>query len=320
MEYYNNMIPYKPYLQRGVYTAYHDLLRDVLENGLDKTTIHASLAQNQGSGHSSVRELTGKMLEFNMDEGFPVLPIRDLSRSFKGSLGEIIAFINGATTLEELESFGCPKIFWEQWVTKEKCSVWGLPEHHLGRGSYGGSLVHFQVEGGKEFDQIVALEKQLKNMPMLRTHVITTWNAALSMGDKDQGFNREVVVAPCHGNFVHFTLFPDQKIVHLTHTQRSADAPVGLAFNLIEWAALGLMVAHILGYKFTRYTHFLSNPQIYDIQFDSVKELLEREPRRLPTVKIREGCTAKSLKDFRREDFVLEDYEPHAAMIIPTPN
>ena len=315
------MIPYKKYEERPVYRAYHGLLQDILTNGLDKTPIHASLTQNQGSGHQTVRELTGKMLEFNMADGFPVLPIRDLSKSFRGSLGELIGFINGATTLEELESFGCPKVFWEQWVTKEKCAVWGLPEHHLGRGSYGASLAHFQMgEGEKFFDQIVALEKQLRSLPQLRTHVITTWNPALSMGDKDQGFSREVVVAPCHGNFVHFTLFPNQKELHLTHTQRSADVPVGLQFNLIEWAALGLMAAHLIGYKFTRYTHFLSNPQIYDIQFDSANELLSREPRRLPTVKIKEGCTAKSFKDFRVTDFVLEDYEPHAWMKIPTPN
>jgi len=314
------MIPYKKYSDRPVYTAYNDLLKDVLENGLDKTTIHASLAQNKDSGHKFVRELTGKMLEFDMSNGFPVLPIRDLSKSFKGALGELIGFLNGATTLEELESFGCPKVFWEQWVTKEKCELFGLPEHNLGRGSYGGSLVHFQVDGQKSFDQIEALEKQLRKIPKLRTHVITTWNPALSMGDKDQGFNREVVVAPCHGNFVHITLFEDQKELHLTHTQRSADAPVGLQFNLIEWAALGLMLSHLLGYKFTRYTHFLSNPQIYDIQFESVKELLKKEPRRLPTVRIKDDCTAQTIKDFRTSDFILEDYEPHEKVIIPTPN
>jgi thymidylate synthase len=314
------MIPYKAYEKRPIYRAYHDLLKDILENGLDKTTIHASLPENKDTGHTFVRELTGKMLEFDMTDGFPVLPIRDLSKSFKGALGELIGFINGATTLEELESFGCPKVFWEPWVSKEKCAIFGLPEHSLGRGSYGGSLVHFQVGGDKKFDQIIALEKQLRAMPQLRTHVLTTWNPAFSMGDKEQGFNREVVVAPCHGNFVHFTLFPDRQELHLTHTQRSADAPVGLAFNLIEWAALGLMAAHILGFKFTRYTHFLSNPQIYDIQFDSVKKLLVREPRRLPTVKIKEGCSAQSFKDFRTSDFILEDYEPHEKIMIPTPN
>lgn len=314
------MIPYKPYENRPVYGAYHALLQDILDTGLNKTTIHASLVQNQGTGHAFVRELTGKMLEFNMEEGFPVLPIRDLSKSFRGALGELIGFINGATTLEELEGFGCPRVFWESWVTKEKCAIFGLPEHSLGRGSYGGSLVHFQVDGSREFDQIAALERQLRDIPQLRTHVITTWNPAHSMGDRDQGFNREVVVAPCHGNFVHFTLFPDQKILQLTHTQRSADVPVGLQFNLIEWAALGLMMAHLLGYKFTRYTHFLSNPQIYDIQFNSAKEMISREPRRLPTVRIKDDCTARSLKDFRTSDFVLEDYEPHGWMKIPTPN
>lgn len=314
------MIPYKPFKMRPAYSGYRDLLLEIMTKGKDKKTIHASLPQNQASGHKFVRELTGKTLEFQLEDGFPVLPIRDLSKTFKGALGEIIAFLNGATTLEEMENFGCPRVFWEPWVTPEKCAIFGLPEHHLGRGSYGGSLVHFQVDGEKTFDQVLALEKQLQNKPGLRTHVLTTWNPALSMGDRDQGFNREVVVAPCHGNFVHFTLFEDQRELEMTQTQRSADAPVGLQFNLIEWAALGLMISHLLGYRFTKYTHFLSNPQIYDIQFPAVGDMVLREPWPLPTVRIHPDCQAKSIKDFRKTDFVLEDYYPHPGMKIPTPN
>lgn len=314
------MINYKRYSDRPVYTGYHSLLQDILDNGIDKVPIHATLAQNQGSGHKNVREITGRMLEFNLSNGFPVLPIRDLSKSFKGSLGEIIGFLNGATTLEELENFGCPRIFWEQWVTKEKCAQFGLEEHHLGKGSYGASLAKFISDKGQTFDQVLALEKQMRTKPFLRTHALTTWNPPYSMGDPDQGFNREVVVAPCHGNYVTFTIFEEQKELQMTQTQRSADAPVGLQFNLIEWAALGLMVSHLLGYEFTRYTHFLADVQIYDIQFDAVREMLSREPRRLPTVKIKPDCTAQSIKDFRKTDFILEDYEPHGAIIIPTPN
>jgi len=312
-------IPYKDYADRPVYTNYHDLLKKIMEKGTDKKVIHSTLKENQGSGHEFVRERTGEVLDFDMENGFPVLPIRDLSKSYKGAIGELVAFLNGATTLEQLKEYGCPEIFWERWVTKDKTDLLGLPEHSLGAGSYGGSLVHFTVDGEREFDQVKALESQMKAIPMLRTHVLTTWNPALSMGDDAQGFRRKVSVAPCHGNFVHFSLFPEKKELQLTHMQRSADVPVGLVLNLTEWATLGLMAAHILGYKFTRYTHFVSNAHIYDIQFDAVKTLLDREPRRLPTLKIKLDCSAKSLKDFRKTDFILEDYEPHEHMNIVTP-
>ena len=313
-------IPYKPFMDRPVYTAYHDLLRKIMDKGTDKVPIHAGLKENKDSGHKFVRERTGEVLDFDMENGFPVLPIRDLNKSYKGAIGEVVAFLNGATTLEQLKEYGCPEIFWERWVTKDKTDLLGLAEHSLGAGSYGGSLVHFTTEeGSKEFDQVEAIERQMRKLPFLRTHVLTTWNPALSMGDDAQGFKRKVSVAPCHGNFVHFTLFDNLKELQLTHTQRSADVPVGLVLNLTEWAALGLMMAHLLGYKFTRYTHFISNAHIYDIQFDAVKTLLDREPRRLPTLKIKPDCTAKSLKDFRKTDFELVDYDPHEHMNIVTP-
>jgi len=312
------MINYKPYSERTPDTQYQDLLREIREKGIDKVPIHARLAENKNSGHQNSRELTGKALTFDLSNGFPMLTERNLTKPFKGALGEVIGFLNGAETLEELESFGMPKIWWENWVTKEKCEKFGLEEHHLGDGSYGSSLAKFQTANGT-FNQVEAVMNQMKKMPFLRTHIMTTWHPALSMGDESQGFKRKVVVAPCHGNFLHFTLFDHLKELHLTHTQRSADVPVGLQFNLIEWAALGLMASHILGYKFTRYTHFLSNPHYYDIQEPSIDEIFKREPRPFPTVRIETTRKIEKLSDFRPEDFVVEDYNPHPWISIPTP-
>ncbi len=313
------MIEYKPYGERTPDTQYQELLRDIQKNGQDKVPIHARLDENKGTGHHNSKEVTGKMLSYDMSNGFPILTERNLKKAFKGALGEVIGFLNGAETLEELESFGMPKVWWESWVTKEKCDIWGLPQGHLGGGSYGASLGKFTTGSKEIFNQVDAVMNQMKKMPFLRTHIMTTWNPALSMGDPDQGFPRKVVVAPCHGNFLHFTLFDEKKELQLTHTQRSADVPVGLQFNIIEWAALGLMAAHILGYKFTKYTHFLSNPHYYDLQEESVDKLLSRDPRPFPTVRIETDRKIERLQDFRPGDFVVEDYDPHPWLSIPTP-
>lgn len=312
------MIEYKKVEDRVPDTQYQELLAYIRENGKDKVPIHARLDENKGTGHANSKEVTGRMISYDMSNGFPVLTERKLEKAFKGAIGELVGFINGAKTLDELEKYGMPRVWWENWVTKEKCDIFGLPEGHLGDGSYGATLTGNTKDGFK-FDQILAIERQMKKMPFLRTHVLTTWNPALSMGDEEQGFKRQVIVAPCHGNFIHFTLFDDAKELEMTHTQRSADIPVGAQFNIIEWSILGLMVSHILGYKFTKYTHFFSNPHYYDLQEDSVTELLSREPKRFPTVRIKDDCTAKSLKDFRPDDFILEDYESHPWFTIPTP-
>ena len=56
---------------------------------------------------------------------------------------------------------------------------------------------------------------------------------------------------------------------------------------------------------------------IYESQYEHVKELLKRESRKLPTVKI--NTDKKDILDFKPEDFTLEDYDPHPKMVIPTP-
>jgi len=311
-------IDYLPFSERVPDFQYQELLKKIKTTGKDKVPIHARLNENANSGHQNSKEITGAMLQFEMNNGFPVLTERDLSKSFYGSIGELVAFLNGQSTLSGLKEYGCPEVFWRDWVTKEKCAIFGLPEGDLGGGSYGASLGHFQSAKG-EFDQVSAVQRQMEKAPFLRTHVLTTWNPPLSMGDEEQGFKRKVVVAPCHGNFIHFVLFDEQKELEMTHTQRSADVPVGLQFNLIEWSALGLMVAHLLGYKFTKYTHFLSNPHYYDVQAESVDKILAIEPRPFPTVTLRPNREVTRLQDFRKEDFILEDYNPEPWFKIPTP-
>ncbi|MEN9647836.1 MAG: thymidylate synthase, thymidylate synthase [Candidatus Parcubacteria bacterium] len=308
---------YKPYSERTVDTQYEDLLRKILKEGKRKETIHAKLAENKGSGHEYCLELSGEMLKYDLRNGVPILPIRDQSNAFKGAVGEVVAFINGARTLEKLREHGCPDVFWDRWVTKEKCEIFGLPEHDLGGGSYGAVLASIPTPDGKTFNQVQAVVNQMKRAPHLRTHYMTTWYPPLSLGDKDQGFPRQVVVAPCHGNAIQFNVFPDGEM-HMVHYQRSADVPVGLVLNLAEWVAFGMMVAEQTGLKFTEYTHFLANPQIYDVQIPAVEEMLKREPRKLPSLYLKPKEERKSVFEYRKEDFVLEDYEPHPKMVIPT--
>jgi thymidylate synthase len=327
------MINYLPYDQRKPDEQYENLLREIVTRGKDKVPIHARLSENNKSGHHNSRELSGKCLEFYLENGFPLLTCRDFTKSFRGAAGEMIAFINGADNLSSLREFGCPDIFWDRWVTKEKCDQLGIEEGTLGRGSYGNSFVRFpaQTKDGDNilFDQIEALQNKMGKMPFLRTHAITSWNPPYSMGDDEQNRPREVAVAPCHGNFIHFTVWDDLGEIEMTITNRSSDVPVGLPLNISEWCLFGLMVAYKMGYKFTKYTVFLCNPHYYDIQLPAIERMVGKspydvlnnglEPRRFPTVKVKEGVEVKNLKDFRKTDFVLEDYDPHPMFKIETP-
>lgn len=330
-------IAYLPISERVPDTQYTDLLKKILRCGKDKKPIHASLPENANKGHSYARELTGKSccLEYDLSNGFPLLTVRDITKLAAGGVGEIAGFLNGARTQEELLKFGCPKQFWENWVTADKCKIWGLEEGDLGDGSYGPALRAFPTpphdkahmkdfETGQflacTFDQVAALNETMKTFPMSRTIMMTNWIPHLALGSVEQGFKRKVVVAPCHGTLFHIHVFPELGEMEVTCVQRSADVSVGLQFNMVQWCTLGIVLAMIHGLKFTKYTHFISSAQIYDIQFPAVEEMLSREARCFPTVTLEPQKDYEFPWDLRKEDFKIgDDYCPHEWMTIPTP-
>lgn len=321
------MIEYLPFEKRVPDTQYEDLLRAIMTRGKDKKPIHASLPENAGKGHSYAREFTGKAccLEFDLSNGFPIFGCRDLRKLVPGAIGEISAFVNGARTLDELKKFGCPEQFWKSWVTKEKCERIGLNEGDLGDGSYGPALrafptPDFQFQNvEKTFDQLAALNETMGTYAMSRTILMTTWIPHLALGSEAQGFPRKVVVAPCHGTVFHVHIFPELREMEVTCVQRSADAPVGLQFNVSQWCTLGLILSMIHGLKFTKYTHFVSSAQIYDIQFESVEEMLGRTPKIFPTVTLEPTEPYVVPWDLRKEHFKIgEDYDPHPWFVTPT--
>lgn len=299
-------IPYKPFAERTPDTQYQDLLRTILEKGKITKPIQGEEAKS----------IVGMQMHYDMRNGFPLIPDRDLSKLMQGGLAEGIGFLNGARTQAELERFGCK--WWNRWVTPEQCAKFNLPPGDLGDGSYGAAWTNFPTKEGRSFDQIEHVMQQLRERPFLRTHFISPWIPQYTI--QHEGLSRKVVVAPCHG-WIHIFAYPDTKELAIHHFQRSCDMPVGVPFNMLNYAAFGLMTAHLIGYTFTEYVHTFSDAHIYASQYEAVKEIIGREPRRLPTMKLDleavRGVT--NIKDFRPEHFVLTDYEPHPAIKIPTP-
>jgi len=313
----SKIIDYKPFDERTPDSQYRDLLITIMTEGLGFVPIHQRLPENAHLNLNGSKDITGYELVYNLSNGFPLQTIRNFEKGFYGSLGEICAFLNGASTLEELGKFGTPDIFWGPSITKERNAVFGLKEGELGPGSYGPILRYMPGPDGKVFDQVLALENMIKRMPYSRTLSLTSWYPPYAVGDKTQDQPRKVNVAPCHGTFTRIKMYDQEKILHIHTTQRSADAPVGLIGNITQWCALGMMIADLFGYTFTKYVYSLPDAQIYSIQYDCVNELTAREPLRLPTVRLEPKGVREHIWDYRPEDFVLSDYTAHKGMKIP---
>jgi thymidylate synthase len=294
-------VRYEPFESRTPDHQYRDLLARILAEG-------EVVATRQGPPATTLLQQT---LRFDLTNGFPVITERSIASFWRKPIGELCAFINGATTLDELREFGCD--WWDAWATPEKTAKRGLPAGDIGPGSYGGAFHDFPTVEGPPFNQFRHLVEQLVELPELRTHFVSPWIPQYQI--RGRGKTPRTTIAPCHG-WVHVRVLNGR--LHLHMFQRSGDVPVGVPSNMVQYAALLLMLEQLTGLPAATYYHTISDAHIYADQLDQARIMIEREARRLPTVRLTEtGRTITDIHDFRAEHFELADYHPHPALRIP---
>jgi thymidylate synthase len=249
-------------------------------------------------------------MRFDLANGFPLITDRRIG-FWPKAIGELCAFINGATTLAELESFGCD--WWDAWATPAKTSSRGLEPGDIGPGSYGAAFHDFPTVEGEPFDQFKHLVEQINELPELRTHFVSPWIPQYQV--RGAGKRPRTTIAPCHG-WVHIRVLGGH--LHLHMYQRAGDVPVGVPSNMIQYAALLLMIEHLTGVPAATFYHTISDAHIYEDQVEQAKTMVLREPRRLPTMTLNElGRQVTDIHDFRAEHFTVTDYDPYAGLRIP---
>ncbi|WP_106396445.1 thymidylate synthase [Actinocorallia populi] len=290
---------YLPYAERTPDGQYRELLRRVLDEGVRVPT-------RQGPAALTLMQQT---MRFDLANGFPLITERSLGSFWRKPIGELCAFINGATTLEELAEYGCD--WWGAWATEAKTSKRGLAPGELGPGSYGGAFHSFpSLEQPEGFDQFRHLVEQIRELPGDRTHFVSPWIPQYLV--RGTGKTPKATIAPCHG-WVHVRVLDGR--LHLHMFQRSGDLPIGVPSNMVQYAALLLMLEHLTGHEASTFYHTISDAHIYEDQADAVRVLLDREPRRLPTVGLTDvGMKIDDIHDFRGDHFDVTDYDPHPSM------
>lgn len=297
------MLKYLPYDQRTPDTQYRERLQLILEKG---TRVKSQ------TGTDTISYIGIPPMRFKLENGFPIITERNMAPKtserlkvtiWQQAIGELIAFINGARTQEQLESFGVS--WWEPWVTERKCHKRGLETGDLGPGSYGAAFHDFPTSEGEPYNQFKNIVEQIKELPHLKTHFISPWVPQYIIRGK--GKQQKVVVCPCHG-WIHILIQNGKLSLHMF--QRSGDLPIGVPSNMAQYAALTMMISQATGYEPYEYIHSISDAHIYVDQVDAVKKMLEREPVAFPTVKIKDE-NITDIFQFRHDDFELSDYHPH---------
>lgn len=253
---------------------YLNLLSDILEKGIEKE-------DRTGTGTIS---MFGYQMRFDLEEGFPLITTK--KTHMKSIIHELLWFLSGDTNI--------------QYLTKNNVRIWNEWADENGDLGpvYGYQWRHWQDKNGKEHDQIKELIQNLKVNPFSRRHIVSAWN----VGDID-----EMALPPCH-SFMQFYVSKDMKLSCQLY-QRSADAFLGVPFNIASYGLLTMMIAQVCGFGLGDFVHTLGDAHIYTNHLDQVKLQLSREPKALPTMNINKETT--SIFDFKFEDFTLENYEAH---------
>lgn len=297
------MVAYLPFDERIPDSQYRDMLSRVVDNGIRSQTRQGPQALT----------IIGTSNRYDLRNGFPLIPDRSIKSFWRKGIGELCAFINGVRTLDGLAEFGVD--WWDQWGTEEKCSKRGLATGDLGPGIYGGAFHDFPTAEGPSMDQFKHLVEQILEFPTDRTHFVSPWIPQYNM--RGEGKMPKTTIAPCHG-WVHVRVFgesEDALKLHLHMIQRSGDVPVGVPSNMVQYAALALMLEHLTGYEAVEFVHTISDAHVYADQLEAISPLRDREPLRLPTVFLNEeGKKVTDIHDFRGEHFDVEDYHPHSSI------
>lgn len=309
-------ISYVPAAERTPDTQYLQALQAILREGI----VTPVTAQDK-----PCRTLFGGKVSFvyRLENGFPMLWERNMSpkiseklpvTTWRQSVGEILGFINGARTTQQLEAFGC--YWWDKWATAAKCAKRNdldevpLKPGDLGPGSYGAVYATYPLPGGGTFNQVETLIRQIIEHPELRTHWIEPWYAPANW--RIEGRTQQVVVCPCHG-WVNFRVLNGALYMHMT--QRSGDMYFGVPNNIIEHAALGMVIARATGYPLVEYCHTVSDAHIYETEIEAVENILIpriNSARTFPTLTLDPLITDAFA--VRHEHFELSDYHPFAGI------
>lgn len=262
---------------------YLDLIKHVYNNGIVKE-------DRTGTGTKSV---FGYQMRFDLSEGFPMLTTKKLH--LKSIIHELLWFIKGDTNIRYLNENGVK--IWDAWADENG---------DLGP-VYGHQWRNWNSDG---IDQLSEVIETIKVNPASRRMLISAWNPSV-LPDTSKSFSENVAngkaaLPPCHA-FFQFYVANGKLSCQLY--QRSADAFLGVPFNIASYALLTMMVASITGYEYGEFVHTFGDVHIYSNHYEQIEQQLTRNPRLLPKMEINKNV--KSIFDFTFEDFKLVDYNPH---------
>jgi thymidylate synthase len=258
---------------------YLDFLRHIRQHGARKD-------DRTGTGTLAV---FGYQMRFDLAAGFPLVTTKKLH--LRSIIYELLWFLTGDTNVKYLRDHGVS--IWDEWADKDG---------NLGP-VYGKQWRSWPAADGRTIDQLARVVEQLKTNPDSRRILVSAWN----VGELDQ-----MALLPCHALFQFYVA---DKRLSCQLYQRSADALLGVPFNIASYALLTHMLAQQCGLEVGEFIWTGGDCHLYLNHLEQADLQLTREPYPQPKLLIRRK--PPSLFDYCFEDFEILDYHSHAAIKAP---
>lgn len=253
--------------------AYLDFLQHILHKGQAKT-------DRTGTGTLST---FAYQMRFDLNLGFPLVTTKKLH--LKSIIYELLWFLRGDTNVQYLNEHQVS--IWDEWADSAG---------DLGP-IYGKQWRSWPTADHQTIDQMSQLIQQIKTNPDSRRLIVSAWNV---------GELAKMALPPCH---LLFQFYVANSRLSCQLYQRSADAFLGVPFNIASYALLTHMIAQQCDLQVGEFIWTGGDCHIYSNHLEQVYCQLSRHPYALPQLNIL--CKPESLFDYVFDDFLLTDYAYH---------
>jgi thymidylate synthase len=204
---------------------------------------------------------------------------------------ELLWFLKGDTNTHYLRENGVT--IWDEWADADG---------NLGP-VYGKQWRSWGTADGREIDQLARIVEQIKATPDSRRLLVSAWN----VGELDA-----MALLPCHALFQFYVA---NGRLSCQMYQRSADALLGVPFNIASYALLTHMVAQQCDLGVGDFVWTGGDCHLYLNHLEQADLQLSRTPYPLPRLHLRRK--PPSMFDYQFDDFDIQNYEYHAAIKAP---
>ena len=253
--------------------------KDILEHGVWDTDLEVRPKwEDDGAPAHTVKKF-GIVNRYDLQKEFPILTIR---RTFwKSAIDEMLwIWQKKSNNIADLSSH-----VWDQWAD-ENGSIGKAYGYQLG-------VKHKYAEG--EFDQVDRVIYDLKNNPASRRIMTNIFNHADL---------HEMALYPCAYSM---TFNVEGNKLNAILNQRSQDMLAANNWNVVQYAVLTYMLAHVCGYEPGELIHVIADAHIYDRHVPVIEEIINNPQYEAP--KFSMDTSIDDFYKFTKNSFSLEGYQ-----------